>query len=326
MKKFLSIVISILMISAMISVVAFADGATISLAAVTGLVAGEKVSLTPTVSGATTYTVEVDTNAFTVTGGTTAAGINSLTVNAGEAFELVVNSSIPATFTSKIRLTAGDAQIKVDVSVADRLVGDVDGNGSVDAIDASQILRAGANLSTAAGYKAIAGNVNGDSGTDAIDASQILRKGANLSVTNANLGVAYIGGNTGSVAEDVFGSAPVATPLDPVTGLTAFYQGGKVYYDFTASANASSYTITVGSETFTGISATSGSVTLANAWDGTGTLAVNVVAVGDGTTYTDSTAATTNAVNATASGALAQWLSDNHLTDVAITVYEIAAE
>lgn len=326
MKKFLSIVISILMISAMISVVAFADGATISLAAVTGLVAGEKVSLTPTVSGAATYTVEVDTNAFTVTGGTTSAGINSLTVNAGEAFELVVNASVPATFTSKIRLTAGDAQIKVDVSVADRILGDANGLDGVTIYDAGQILAYVLGKNVDASFNLAAADANKLDGVTIYDAGQVLAYVLGKSYDQAGLGVAYVGGNTGSVAEDIFGSAPVATALDPVTGLTAYYQGGKVYYDFTASANASSYTITVGSETFTGISATSGSVTLANAWDGTGTLAVNVVAVGDGTTYTDSTAATTNAVNATASGALAQWLSDNSLTDVAITVYEIAAE
>jgi hypothetical protein len=285
MKKFLSIVISILMISAMMSVVALADAATISLADVSGLVANEKVSLTPTVSGAAEYTVDVDANAFTVTGGTTAEGISSKTVTAGEAFELVVNASIPATFTSKIRLTAGGTQVKVNVSVADRLVGDVTGDGAVNGVDAAQVLR----------------------------------YAATLSVANANIGTAYIGGNTGSVSEDIFGSAAVTTPLAAPANPVAYYSNGKVYYEFDAVANASSYTITVGSDTFTGITATSGSVTLSGAWNGTDTF--NVVAVGDGVTYSDSTAATATITNAPV-GAFSAWVTTNGGLD-AVTVYEL---
>jgi hypothetical protein len=328
MKKFLSIVISILMISAMMSVVALADAATISLSPITGLVAGESVELDVTAADGTTYTVSVNNQVFGLVGGAVSGSITSVDVTAPAKATLTVNSSIPASFTSQIKLQeSGKDAIKVDVTVADRLVGDADGSGAVDAIDASQILRAGVGLSTAANYKAIAGNVNGDSNTDAIDASQILRKGVSLSVTNANLGVAYIGGNVSMDIVDPFASsAPVTTPLDQPADPYAYYNAGKVYYEFGAVANASSYTITVGSETFTGITATSGSVTLANAWDGTGTLAVTVTAIGDGSTYSDSTAASTNAVYSNVSGALSAWLSANSISDVAVTVYELGAE
>lgn len=65
------------------------------------------------------------------------------------------------------------------------LMGDADGNGSVNATDARSVLRAAAKLDTLDPYKAIASDVNGDNKIDAADARMVLRAAAKLQSMDA---------------------------------------------------------------------------------------------------------------------------------------------
>lgn len=59
-------------------------------------------------------------------------------------------------------------------------MGDVNGDGSIDVIDASLILRYAANLNTLTDTQKAAADVNGNNSIDVIDASMVLRYAANL--------------------------------------------------------------------------------------------------------------------------------------------------
>ena len=59
-------------------------------------------------------------------------------------------------------------------------VGDVDGDGETDNLDAAYVLRYDAELAELDAYQLAVGDVNGDGEVDSLDAAQILKHDAGL--------------------------------------------------------------------------------------------------------------------------------------------------
>lgn len=324
MRKILSVVLAVLMVSMIIPTMSFAAAAGIE--DISGLVAGETFTVTPTSAA----TISVNAKVFDIVdvADVADATIETIEVAADTAVELKVRTSVPVEFTSEIKVVVGDTTEYVKVSVADRYLGDVNNDNEANILDITQILYYGAYGDEYDGYaeefNAAAGDVNRDGDTNILDITQILlygAYGADSDQLTAKGFEKHIGGASTDAVVDPWVSEPQKEELAAPTGLYAYHQNGTVYFTFDSVKGATGYTVKVGDgeeQTFT---ATSGSVTAA--YPAEGTLAITVVAKGDGTTTTDSKAATTNVVDATVSGELATWLSQNGLSDVAITVYEI---
>ncbi len=92
--------------------------------------------------------------------------------------------------------------------------GDVNGDGVVDAVDALQVLRSVAGLSTNAAYLAQTGDTDGDGDIDAVDALRILRYVAGLPNTTPP-GWPPIGQPVGPTPVPSPGPSPSPTPVLP---------------------------------------------------------------------------------------------------------------
>lgn len=308
MRKILSVVLAVLMVSMIIPTMSFA-----AYADITGLVAGETFTVTPT----SAVTVSVNTQVFEIVGGTVAADgkTASIEATANTAVEIKVKTSIPKEFTSEVKV--GDEFVKV--SVKDRVLGDVSGEGEVTVYDAGLIAAYKANPeSVPADFKAQAGDVSGEGEVTVYDAGLIAAfKADPTSVSVEGIGTAFLGGDAAITVEDPWTTEPETKKLATPTGVYAYHQNGTVYFTFDSVESATSYDVKVGDGEVTNVTATSGSVAATYA-DG---LTITVVAKADG--FDASDAATANVVDATVSGELATWLETNGLSDVAITVYEI---
>ena len=179
-------------------------------------------------------------------------------------------------------------------------------------------------MSVDSSFKVKAADVNNDNNITDKDAIQILRKSLDLSVDNNDLGVNYIGGVADITVVDPFeGTDTPDVPAEPEAIATpaniyAYAQDGKIYYTFDAVENATGYDITIG-EAVIPITEATGAFEFAYT-EGM-TLTVTAKAA-EG--YADSAASEAiPVIKADASGALAEWLEENGLTNVAITVHEI---
>jgi len=307
MRKILSVVLAVLMVSMIIPTMSFA-----AYADITGLVAGETFTVTPT----SDVTVSVNTQVFEIVGGTVATDgkTASIEATANTAVEIKVKTSIPKEFTSQVKV--GDEF--VNVSVADRILGDVTGEGQVTITDAAIIAAYVGDASSVTAFKVPAADVDGNGSATITDAALIASYvGDASSVSIEGLGTAYLGGDADVTVEDPWTAEPEVKKLATPTGVYAYHQNGTVYFTFDSVESATSYDVKVGDGEATTVTATSGSVAATYA-DG---LTISVVAKADG--FDASDAATANVVDATVSGELATWLANNGLSDVAITVYEI---
>ena len=331
MRKVLSIVLVALMVSMMIPAMAFAEEtATLNYA---GLVAGETFTVSVPAEGATKVTVSVNAQLFNIEGVEAANGIASadaIIADGVATLAVNVNDEVPAVVeSSKIKIDVDGTVSYQYAAIEDRLLGDIDGDGKITATDAGYVLEASVGIElTSAGCKEAQCDLDKNGTATATEAGYVLEVSVGIDVTDIQgIGVAYYGGNAAIDVVDPFVGSDEPeveeTTLEAVTDLYAYYQNGTIYYAFEASANAdenTTYAITVG-ETVVNVTETTGS--FAYAADYAEGLEVSVVASSTTENYVASAAATAAVIEADASGALATWLDQNGLTDVAITVHEI---
>lgn len=334
MRKVLSIVLALLMVSMMIPSMAFADGTLVTGAPTAALVATESFTLTATEA----VTVKVNASVFDIGGEVDeATNIETKDFEAGE-ITITVEDAIPAEqFTSTIRVEAGEVKENIEITIKDRLIGDVDGVGGITATDAGYALAAAVGktvVPTVGVYKEAAANADAVGGVTATDAGYILAAAVGKAVDAVpGMGTAYIGGNDtdAKIADpnyDATVTPPVeAEPLPSVEKVTAVVSDGTIYYDFTAVTGATGYQISVnGAVVLENTAELTGSFAAPEGFDAAAANTLSVVALGDGETTENSEATSTTISVATPSTALAQWLEANGLEDVVITVYEITAE
>lgn len=333
MRKVLSIVLALLMVSMMIPSMAFADGTLVTGAPTAALVATESFTLTATEA----VTVKVNASVFDIGGEVDeATNIETKDFAAGE-ITITVEDAIPAEqFTSTIRVEAGEVKQDIVINVDDQLIGDIDCDGSVTPADGAQILTYDAFGIDAvvSVFKLCVCDIDGDTSITPADGAQILTYDAFGidAVVNKNLNT-YWGGNdtTVNVTDpnyDATVTPPVvAEPLPSVEKVTAVVSDGTIYYDFTAVAGGTNYQISVNGEVVVAsTNELTGSFAAPEGFKADGTDTISVVALGDGETTTNSPAKDAEITVATPSTALAEWLEANGLEDVVITVYEITAE
>ena len=257
-------------------------------------------------------------------------GAASATVDAVDgvaSVEVTVNDEVPAVVeASRIKIEADGVVSYQAAAIEDRLIGDVDGDNAITAVDAGYVLAASVGKTvTANGYKQCLANVDGDSSITAVDAGYVLAASVGKDVAAVpGIGVNYVGGNADITVVDPFeGSDTPDEPAEPEAIATpaniyAYAQNGKIYYTFDAVENAAGYDITIG-DTIIDVTEATGAFEFAYT-EGM-TLTVTAKAA-EG--YADSAASEAiTVIKADASGALAAWLAENGLTNVAITVHEI---
>lgn len=330
MRKVLSIVITLLMVSMMIPSMAFAADSDLAVADApsAALVAGESFVITPT-SASANVTVKVNANVFALEGEniTVEGKIESATYAANTAVTITVETSIPeASFVSKIRVEdENGGKVDISVTVDDRLVGDTNNDALVNLSDALQIVAYFNGQDVVSAFNMVSANADGIVPVNLSDALQIVAYFNEQTVTNEAIGTAYLGGNDTTVDvtdPDYDATTSEPTVLDTVSGIYAYYQAssGLVYYQFDAVTGAENYTVTISSGETATVNNTSGSIAVAAPAEGT-TLTITIVANAEGAE--SSAPATVNVVEAAESTALSDWLAENGLTDVVITVYEI---
>lgn len=329
MRKILSIVLVALMVSMMIPAMVLAEDAATPEINYAGLVAGETFTVSVPAAGATSVTVSVNSQLFSIEGVEAVDSVASkaaVIADGVATLDVTVNAEIPAVVAS--------SAIKIDVdgtvsyqyaAIADRIIGDVDGDTIVTAGDAGYALAASVgNDVAAAGFKAHLCNVDGDTIITAGDAGYILAGSVGNEIEAIpGMAKAYYGGNAAIEVVDPFaGSDEPAEPVAIATpaNIYAYAQNGTIYYAFDAVENATGYDIYVGETVVASVTDVTGSFTYAY----TEGLEITVVATTTVEGYTNSAASEAVAViEADASGALAAWLAENGLEDVAITVHEI---
>lgn len=309
MRKILSVILAVLMVS-MISTVSFA--ATAGIEDITGLVAGETFTVTPDSEA----TISVNAKVFDIVAveGNGDGSIESYKAAAGEAVEIKVGTSIPKEFTSQIKVN----DEFVNVSIADKIIGDVTGEGSVTITDAAVIASYVKDANSVSNFKVPVADLDGNKSATITDAALVaayVKDPASVSI--AGLGTAFLGGDADVDVTDPWTAEPEVQKLAAPTGVYAYHQNGTVYFTFDSVESATSYDVKVGDGEAQNFTATSGSISATYA-EG---LKITVVAKAEG--FDSSDAAEANVVDATVSGELATWLANNGLSDVAITVYEI---
>jgi len=137
---------------------------------------GHKV-LWDAVENAVNYTYKVDITVYGIT-----TNLVESTTTSGTSFTLpVVNEGSSLTVTVTANGPANTAEVVKTISLAAPFtLGDVNGDGKINAIDASLILQHDAKINILEGPALLAADVNGDGKANAIDASMILQFDAKL--------------------------------------------------------------------------------------------------------------------------------------------------
>lgn len=321
MRKLISLILAVLMVSMMIPAMALAEDSATPVD-YAGLVAGE--TFTVTANATTSATITVNTQLFSING---AASATVDAVDGVASVEVTVNDSVPAVVeASRIKIEADGVVSYQVAAIADIFVGDANADGSITDKDAVQALRKSLSLSVDASFSEKAADATGDGLVTDKDAVQILRKSLSLSVENAGIGVDYIGGNAAIEIVDPFEGTTPDVPAEPTALATpaniyAYAQNGKIYYTFDAVEGAEGYSIAV-STLADAIVVTDATGSFDCAYTDGLTITVTATTTAEGFVNSAASAAV-EVIEADASGALAEWLEANGLEDVAITVHEI---